>query len=195
MYIELTKNNGIDYLRLVKNVRLTNSKGIKTSTKKVVFNIGPLSRFDDGNPDYVARLKESYKNGSPLIPELLPFVESDAPKVPRKYTIEFSEGSGFCCASPKRFASCLLDPVFSALGMDQLFASIKHASRIEYDLQGIVRLLTYGRLLDPSSKIATMRQNELYYRPLVKSTNNDNVYDVLDVIYENRQKIIQRMIL
>ena len=193
MYIELTKNNGIDYLRLVKNVRLTNSKGIKTSTKKVVFNIGPLSRFDDGNPDYVARLKESYKNGSPLIPELLPFVESDAPKVPRKYTIEFSEGSGFCCASPKRFASCLLDPVFSALGMDQLFASIKHASRIEYDLQGIVRLLTYGRLLDPSSKIATMRQNELYYRPLVKSTNNDNVYDVLDVIYENRQKIIQRM--
>ena len=56
MYIELTKNNGIDYLRLVKNVRLTNSKGIKTSTKKVVFNIGPLSRFDDGNPDYVARL-------------------------------------------------------------------------------------------------------------------------------------------
>ena len=33
-------------------------------------------------------LKESYKNGSPLIPELLPFVESDAPKVPRKYTNE-----------------------------------------------------------------------------------------------------------
>ena len=193
MYVELTKNNGTPYLRLVKNVRVTNSKGVKTSTKKVVLNIGPLSRYDDGKPDYLERLKESYKNGSPLIPELIPYVDSEATKIPRKYTIEFTEGDKLCAASPKRFASCLLDPVFSALGLDQLFASIKHSSRIEYDLQGIVRLLTYGRLLDPASKVATMRQNDLYYRPLVKSTNDDNVYDVLDVIYENRLKIIQRM--
>ena len=47
MYVEMTKNNGTDYLRLVRNDRILNSKGIKTSTKKVVYNIGPLSRFDD----------------------------------------------------------------------------------------------------------------------------------------------------
>ena len=38
-----------------------------------------------------------------------------------------------------------------------------------------------------------MRQNDSYYQPLVKSSNEDNVYDALDVIYQNRQKIIQRM--
>ena len=38
-----------------------------------------------------------------------------------------------------------------------------------------------------------MRQNDSYYRPLVKSSNDDNVYDTLDVIYENRKQIIQRM--
>nr|MCR4883486.1 hypothetical protein [Clostridiales bacterium] len=86
MYVELTKNNGTLYLRLVKNVRVTNSKGVKTSTKKVVLNIGPLSRYDDGKPDYLERLKESYKNGSPLIPELIPYVDSEATKIPRKYT-------------------------------------------------------------------------------------------------------------
>ena len=94
---------------------------------------------------------------------------------------------------PKRFAPCILNPVFSALGLDEFFASVKHASKIHYDLQGIVRLLTYGRILEPGSKIATMRQNGSYYQPLVKSGNEDNVYDALDVIYQNRQKIIQRM--
>ena len=80
-----------------------------------------------------------------------------------------------------------------ALGLDQFFAVVKHHSKLQYDLQGIVRLLTYGRILDPASKIATMRQNDSFYQPLVNTSNDDNVYDVLDLIYENKQKIIQRM--
>lgn len=190
MYVELTKNNGIPYLRLVKGIRRPNSNGIMTVTKKTIVNIGPLSRFDDGKPNYVQRLKESYRNGNPLIPALLPYV-GDVPA--KKYTIEFTAGDQYCIASPKRFAPCILDPAFAALGLDELFASIKHSSRIRYDLQGIVRLLTYGRLLEPASKMATMRQNDSYYRPLVKSSNDDHVYDALDVICENKKQIIQRM--
>ena len=190
MYVEVTKNNGIPYLRLVKGVRRPNANGVMTVTKKTILNIGPLSRYDDGKPNYVQRLKESYRNGNPLIPELLPYVGEEPV---RKYTIEITAGGEYCYATPKRFAPCLLDPVFSVLGLDQLFASIKHSSKIQYDLQGIVRLLTYGRLLEPASKMATMRQNDSYYRPLVKSSNDDNVYDALDVIYENRKQIIQRM--
>ena len=190
MFVEVTKNNGIPYLRLVKGIRRPNAKGIMTVTKKTILNIGPLSRYDDGQPDYIKRLKESYRNGNPLIPELLSYIEEPPAK---KYTIEFNAGGKYCFACPKRFAPSILDPAFSALGLDQLFASIKHSSRIQYDLQGIVRLLIYGRLLEPASKMATMRQNDSYYRPLVKSSNDDNVYDTLDVIYENRKQIIQRM--
>ena len=72
MYIEATKNNGTRYLRLVRGVRITNSQGVRTVTKRVVFNIGPLSRFDDGEPNYLERLKASFKNGTPLIPSLVP---------------------------------------------------------------------------------------------------------------------------
>jgi len=190
VFVETVQNNGIIYLRLVQSIRAVNDKGVRISKKKVIFNIGPLSRFDDGLPDYVARLKQSFKDGEPLIDSLRPYVES--PK-PAEYLIRFSAGDSFCSARPKRFAPCLLDPVFSALGLDQLFASIKHSSRIHYDLQGIVRLLTYGRILEPASKMATMKQNSDYYRPPVKSSNDDNVYDALDVIYDNRFQILRRM--
>ena len=190
MYVEVTKNNGTDYIRLVKSVRRRNTKGVMSATKKVILNIGPLSRYDDGEPDYVNRLKESFRQGKPLIPQLLPYVE-EAPKV--KYRFDIEAGSVYCVAKPKRFAPCLLDVVFTGLGLDQLFASIKHNSRIGYDLQGIVRLLLYGRLLEPTSKMATMRQNDSYYIPPVKSGNDFNVYDVLDVIYANRRQIIRRM--
>lgn len=191
MYVELTKNNGIDYLRLVKSQRVTNSKGVRTSTKKVVMNIGPLSRFDDGQPDYVKRLKQSFKEGHPLIEALLPYVEKNM--TPEAITVSFIPGDDSCFGHPQLFAPCILDKVFSSLGLDELFASIKHGSRIQYDLQGIVRLLTYGRILHPASKIETMRQNREYYQPLVKSTNDDNVYDALDMIYDNRRQIVQRM--
>ena len=59
MFVEVTKNNGTPYLRLVKGIRRPNAKGIMTVTKKTILNIGPLSRYDDGKPDYVKRLKES----------------------------------------------------------------------------------------------------------------------------------------
>ena len=62
MFVELCKNNGTDYLRLVSSKRITDAKGRKVSRKKTELNIGPMARFDDGKPDYVQRLKESFKN-------------------------------------------------------------------------------------------------------------------------------------
>ena len=190
MHIEVANNNGTKYLRLAHCRRGTNKKGVKTIVKQIVLNIGPLSRFDDGKPDYLERLRASFRDGRPLIDALKPYV-GDAPKA--KTTVTFVEGDATCIGSPKRLADVILDPVFEALGLDELFASVKHDSKIRYDLTGIVRLLTYGRLLDPASKSATMAQNSKYLRPLVGSANDDSVYDALDVIDRNAAKIFRRM--
>lgn len=190
MHIERYKSNGCYYLRLVRSKRITNANGESIGRKELVLSLGNYAQYDDGKPNYLDRLRQSFREGTPLIPALLPYVEQ-APK--QKYTITFSAGDKECFGNPKRLAPCILDPAFAALGLDELFASIKHSSKIQYDLQGIVRLLTYGRLLEPASKMATMRQNATYYRPLVKSSNDDNVYDALDLIYENKKQIIQRM--
>lgn len=190
MHIEKYMTNGKYYLRLVNGKRVVDSQGRNVTRKQLVLSLGAYDKYDDGQPNYLERLRQSFRDGNPLIPELLPYIGE---KPLQKYTVTFTEGDANCIGTPKCFAPCVLDPVFSALGLDEFFASVKHASKIRYDLQGIVRLLTYGRILNPASKIATMRQNEDYFQPLVKSSNEDNVYDTLDVIWDNRQKIIQRM--
>lgn len=190
MTIEKYSSNGTEYIRLVRTYRVKNADGKSSNRKEVIRSLGALTNYDDGEPDYLNRLRKSFAAKQPIIPELVPYIDY-APK--EKITIPFTAGDPYCFGVPKRFASCILDPVFSALGLDECLASIKHASKLRYDLQGIVRLLTYGRLLEPASKIATMRQNDQYYKPLVKSSNDDNVYDALDVLYANRRQIIQRM--
>lgn len=190
MTIERVINHGIAYLRLTASLGLKKVGGRVVQRRKVVLSLGPMSRHDDGKPDYLRRLRESYRAGRPLIRELEPYVDGAAKG---KVTVTFNAGDPTCLGKPRRMAATILDPVFNALGLDGLFASVKFSSKIGYDLTGIVRLLTYGRLLDPASKSATMSQNDRYYRPLVSSTNDDNVYDALDVIQRNAKQIVRRM--
>ena len=190
LHIEKQKSGNNEYLRLVSLKRMKSSNGKLMIGKKTIVSLGALAKHDDGKPDFLKRLRESFSEGRPLIKELEPYVDQ-APV--RKWTVTFERGDAKCIGEPKRLAPCVLDPVFRALGLDELFASVKCASRIKYDLTGIVRLLTYGRIIDPESKWSTMGQNGQYYAPLVKSTNPDNVYDALDVIYANRRQIVQRM--
>ena len=84
MYIAVFKNNGKDYLRLMESYRTKNEDGKVAIRKRIICNIGPLSKFDDGKPDYLERLRESFRLGTPLIPAL---EEYSGKKTPfEKYT-------------------------------------------------------------------------------------------------------------
>ena len=195
MFIECYKNNGIPYLRLVRSVRRPSKSDPQkiTSYKHTELSIGPLSRFDDGKPDYVKRLKDSFKEGRPLIDSLKPFCGE--PIVPEEHGLADAEDIfSVSYAHPRYCSQLLLDPVFKDLGLAGLMASIKHDSRIKYDLAGYLKLLVYGRILDPASKLATVHENHDYYTPIVSDDSYlYHVYDTLDVVYENRLKIMQRM--
>lgn len=191
MYVESFKNNGIPYLRLVRSDRVTNKKGVKTATKKVVLNIGPLSRYDDGQPDYLNRLKQSFKAGNPLIPSLRPYCSAD--RVVETYRFAIQEGSPDCFGHPRIFSHLLLERILEELGLNAFFSTYKGFTKLEYDVYGFAKLLIFGRLLNPASKCATVRQNNDYYEPILKDFNPDNVYDALSFIAENKDKIIRRM--
>ena len=191
MFIEVVQNNGNKYLRLVQSSRVVNKSGYRVSQKKVILNIGPLTRFDDGQPDYVERLKKSFKAGNPLIPALLPYCDTQHPA--EKYRFVINEGSPDCFGHPKLFCHILLERILEELGLNTLFSSYKGFTRLQYDVYGFAKLLIFGRLLNPASKCATIRQNEDYYNPILKDYNPDNVYDTLDFIAANKDRIIRRM--
>lgn len=191
MYVECFKNNGIDYLRLVQSTRVENSKGTKTARKKVIYNIGPLSKFDDGNPDYVKRLKDSFKARNPIIQSLEKYCDTNIPTITHRFTI--TEGSLDCFGNPKIFSNVLLEKILEEIGLRNLFSSYKGFSRIQYNVYGFAKLLIFGRLLNPASKYSTITQNDNYYEPILDNYNSDNVYDTLDFIYNNKDKIIRRI--
>lgn len=192
MYVESFKNNGIPYLRLVRSDRITNKKGLKTATKTVVLNIGPLSRFDDGQPNYIDRLKKSFKAGCPLIPTLLPYCSNEQPI--ETYHFSMKEGSPDCFGHPRLFSHLFLEKILEELGLHFFFSSYKGFTKLEYDVYGFAKLLIFGRLLNPASKSATVRQNKDYYEPILdEGFNPDNVYDTLDFIAANKDKIIRRI--
>lgn len=191
MFIEMVKNSGKDYLRLVESVRVRNKNGYKVSQKKVILNIGPLSRFDDGQPDFLERLKKSFRAGDPLIPSLKLYCTQQPPA--ETFRLSFQEGSPDCFGHPRLFSHLLLERILEELGLNTFFSAYKGFTKLEYDVYGFAKLLIFGRLLNPASKSATMRQNNDYYEPVLGPHNPDNVFDTLDFIYANRDRIIRRM--
>ena len=191
MFVEVVQNNGNKYIRLVQSVRVTNKSGYKVSQKKVIKNIGPLDRFDDGQPDYVERLKKSFKAGDPLIPDLLPFCTENCHTETYRFSIR--GGSPDCFGHPKLFSHLLLERILEELGLNTFFSSYKGFTKLEYDVYGFAKLLIFGRILNPASKCATVRQNGDYYEPVLNDFNPDNVYDTLSFLAGNKDKIIRRI--
>lgn len=192
MYIEKFSNNGLDCLRLSENYR---PEGSARPKRRIILNLGPLSKLDDGQPDFLGRLRESFRNGTPILEELLPYVSSSIKQEEVKTVLLPFPVNG---DSPdgefieKRFADVILNAYMEELGLSQLFRLIKSRSKFEYDLLGFVKLSVYGRILEPASKIATVNQNNKYYTPIIKEPFNENrIYNMLDVVYENRLPIFQ----
>lgn len=191
MRIEVSNNNGYKYLRLVESKYTVNSKGKPTCKKVTIHNIGPLSKFDDGKPDYIKRLKESFKNGNPIIPSLIDFV--DIKPVFDKYDINLSVGDPNCIGHNKLYANALIERILEEIGLTAFVNRYKALTNYQFDLAGFVRLLIYGRILNPASKIATVKQNNNYYSDIIKDVYEYNIYDTLDFLYDYKTSIINKI--
>ena len=107
MFIECVKNNGTDYLRVVEGYSVKVDAAPKCK-RRVIRNIGPLSKYDDGNPDYVKRLRQSFKDGKPLIPSLAELNELGQVKRLLSFQIDMDKESD-CYAKPQHIGYFQLD--------------------------------------------------------------------------------------
>lgn len=185
------KNNGIDYLQVMESYTVEEN-GVLKNKKRVKRNLGPLSRFDDGKPDYLTRLRKSFKDGNPLIPELADLVDDTADT--DQVTIHFDRRSEEDSKSdPKIMGYFLLDGLYDTLGIYDVFNKHKSLTKIKYDLNGLAKLLIFGRVLCPDSKIKTFKGRKGYLFDVTSSDNLIHVYRALDALNEKADAIQKRM--
>ena len=187
MHIECTKNSGIPYLRIVEG-RYTNENGKVKIKKKVLKNLGALSKFDDGKPDFLKRFREQFKNGE------LDFCKDfniELQKKKEKTILEFAKDDFIL--NPKNIGYLFLNQIYNELDIDTLLNRIKSDSKIEYDLNGLTKLLVFGRILNPQSKKKTFEDKDKYLFPVTNCEDEKDIYKVLDVLEENSKKIQNRM--
>lgn len=193
MYLDIFKNGNKEYIRVSETKRIfSKEKNKMIVKKKTIKNIGAVKKFDDGKPNFIQRLRDSYSAGLPIIKELEEYVEKKQPK--QIYNLRIVEGTEECMGHPKLYANSLFDVVIEEIGLRSYIASYKQYDKISYDVLGFIKLLVYGRILKPQSKIATVKQKEDYYTKLIdKEAYEYNVYDTLDFVYRHKDAFFNRI--
>jgi len=182
-HIECVKNNGKPYLRLAESRYV---KDIGRQKKFVLKNLGPLSKFDDGKPDFLKRFREKFKNGE---------IDFDGityySNLPTKRVFEIDNEMNYI--ELKNIGFLFLQSIYNSLGIYDLLREIKSNSKLEYDLNGLTKLLVFGRILDPASKRKTFENRDKFLFQVVDSNDINQIYRALDVLSENSKKIQNRM--
>ena len=191
MHIDLKNNNGTPYLVVAESYSI-NEGGVRKRRNRTIRNLGPLSRFDDGKPDFVKRLRQSFKNGAPIIDGLDDLTPRDSP--PNRITATFDkDDDNAAFSNPKNIGYFLLDGLYDALGIYDVLNLHKSRSKIKYDINGLVKLLVFGRVLDPDSKSATWRGKGGYLFEVASSEQPVEVFRALDVLNAKSETIQKRM--
>jgi transposase len=191
LFIEKFINSGKPYLRVAGSYSIK-VDGLLKNRKKIICNLGPLDRFDDGKPEFLMRLRESFRNGNPIIEGLEELIQTNTES--EKVIIEFNKtDSSACLCAPKNIGYFILDSIYDQLGIYDVLNLQKSRSKLEYDLNGITRLLVFGRALSPCSKRETYEQKGDYLFNVTKSENLIHIYRTLDVLDEKSETIQKRM--
>ena len=184
-HIECYKNHGIDYLRICEAIYIPN---LKKQKKKTIKNLGPLSKYDDGKPDFLKRFREEWKNGELNFDDL---TYSSTIKSKTKNIFEFDNSQNYI--ELKNLGYIFLNALFNQLGITEVLNRIKSDSKIDYDLNGLIKMLVFGRILNPQSKKKTFETRDQYLFPIVDCNEIREVYRALDVLEKNSKKIQNRM--
>jgi transposase len=195
MYIVCAKSDRPAYLKLVEGYSVRVNGKLKNK-QRVIKNLGPLSYFDDGKGDYLARLRQSFKDGKPLIGELEQYVNIDKDKKLSSNLIRLQfnrlDKKAVTC-DPKNIGYFLLESLYDSLGIGEILTLHKSRRKIKFDLNGLTRLLVFGRILAPKSKLATFRKQTDYLFGLSKSKSLIEVYRGLSELDKQALSIQKRI--
>jgi transposase len=154
--------------------------------------LGPLARFDDGKPDFIGRLRSSFRSGHPIIPELNDLVDKTIPAAKVRFEID-PTNEDECYSNPKNIGYFLLDGLYDSLGIYDVLNLHKSRRKLGYDLNGLAKLLIFGRVLEPDSKFGTFESRGRYLFDVASSETLIDIYRALDSLHEKAESIQKRM--
>ena len=193
MKLEKYKSGKNTYLRIVTSYR---DPVTKKPVKDVHATLGNILNYDDGMPNLFERLKKDFDQG--LV--FREFIKQDI-----EFKINKNDDTE-AFLEIKNLGYLFLDKIYDELGITKYLNNIQSLTKIEYEVNNLTKLLTFGRVLSPMSKIKTIKTNDIYHFPVIKkpsTSNKENVYRLLDIlsehnldiqktIYENSKKMIKR---
>ena len=148
MFLDCFKNNGTPYLRICEGYRVKKDDGSFTVKRKTIKNLGPLSKFDDGKPDLLQRLRQQFKDQT-LIIDGFDYNEYDS--VNREIVLKINTQNP-PVLNPQNIGYFFCEDIYNYLNVADIFAKYKQSRNIEFDVYGITKMLVYSRIMKPERK-------------------------------------------
>ena len=180
MFLEkYVKDNNV-YVKLSENTKYI--KDGKTKYKKrTVLSLGNEKKL----PVSFQELRESYKNGVALIPELEKFLPGEV-----KISLNINDSTQYI---EKNVGYLLLNRMFDQLGISNVITLEKSRKNIKYDILGLTKLLVFERFLNPCSKYRTFTKKDMFLGDVTKSSDYREIYAALDVLDNKAPQIMNIM--
>ena len=169
MYIRVTKSPTSKFSKvyLVEGYRDENGK-VK---QRIIKSYGNLEELQKEDPNILEKLKEEAKK----IPSNIVDIPVDL------------KDTNLSMEKDKNYGYFFLEKIYYELEIPKFIMSFQTNSKEEYDLNEILKLLVYGRILNPMSKKATFEQQETYFEPF--KVTLPSIYASLSQFHKIKQDI------
>lgn len=173
MYITITKNSHTKKERvyLVEGYRDKDGK-VKHRTLK---SYGYLNELEAEDPEILEKLKREAKEATLATKQKLVDLTIDL------------DAKNSTCSPATNYGYFFLEELYRSLGIESFFKNVQKKSRFTYDINEILKLLTFGRFLQPASKSGTCEQQTSYFREF--NTELKDIYRALDVLNNEKENL------
>lgn len=159
MFIRVTKSPTSNFTKvyLVEGYRDENGK----SKQRVIKCYGNLEQLKEKDPNVLDKLRAEAK---------------EIPKNAVDISIKLTEPNS-AMERDQNYGYFFLERIYKDLQISQFIKDHAPRSKQEFDLNEILQLLVFGRILNPSSKKATVEYQDQYFNPF--QVTLDSVYESL----------------
>ncbi len=169
MQLKTSKSNGRPYLSIVQGYRDPVTKKVKHRTIK---SLGYIDVLEKEFPDPISHFKK-------LVAEMnKKFAEENQP-----VTISFNKDEIIAeeTANRKNIGYAALSKIYHELSLHTFFSNHSRKFKSEYNLNNIMKLLIFSRILRPASKKKTYKEKDRYF---------ENTDFSLDDVYRSLSQVV-----